>query len=125
MRDPLKAGFAWRVWPDVQIDRMNTAAKGLIGSHDFGAFGSPTTENGVTVREVYSAEWSADGDGYNFDIIGNAFLFHMVRRIAFVLVSIGQGAASVDLIAKSIKSGQLTLTGLAPAAGLVLEAVGY
>ena len=125
VRDPLRADFAWRAWPEVQVDRMNTAAVNLIGSHDFRAFGSPMTENGVTVREVFSAEWSGAGDEWQFDIFANAFLYHMVRRITFALVTIGQSAAPVALIAEGIKTGQLALTGLAPANGLVLEAVGY
>ena len=49
----------------------------------------------------------------------------MVRRITFALVMIGQGGAPVSLIAESLASGELGLTGLAPAEGLVLENVTY
>ena len=125
VRDPLRADFAWRVWPPAEVDRMNAAAGHLIGSHDFKAFGSPMTEGGTTIREVYAAEWSGEGDTWQFDITANAFLYHMVRRITFALVTIGQGEAGEDLISESLRSGELPLTGLAPAAGLVLEAVTY
>jgi tRNA pseudouridine38-40 synthase len=125
VRDPLRADFAWRVWPGVQFERMNAAAMELIGSHDFRAFGSPMTEDGVTVREVFKAEWSREDDEGQFDIIANAFLYHMVRRITFALVTIGQGEAPESLIADSLHSGGLGLSGLAPASGLVLEAVEY
>lgn len=125
VRDPLREDFAWRVWPSVSLERMNVAAAGLIGTHDFRAFGSPMTEDGVTVREVFSAEWTGAGDTRQFDIAGNAFLYHMVRRITFALVAIGQGEADQRLISESLISGELVLTGLAPAAGLVLEDVVY
>ena len=125
VRDPLRADFAWRVWPGVQEDRMQSAAADLIGSHDFRAFGSPMTENGVTVREVFKAAWTGSGDEWTFDISANAFLYHMVRRITFTLVMIGQGEAPVSLVAEALRKGELGLTGLAPAAGLVLENVGY
>jgi tRNA pseudouridine38-40 synthase len=125
VRDPLRADFAWRVWPRVQVDRMNVAGAGLVGSHDFRAFGSPMTENGVTIREVFTAAWTGMDDECHFDISANAFLYHMVRRITFVLVTIGQGEAPVSLVAEALQSGELGLTGLAPAAGLVLEEVEY
>lgn len=125
VRDPLREDFAWRVWPPVQVERMATAAQDLVGLHDFKAFGSPMTEDGVTLREVFSAEWTGEGDAWQFHIRANAFLYHMVRRIAFVLVAIGQNEAAVDLIAESLNSGELALTGLAPAGGLVLEDVVY
>lgn len=125
VRDPLRADFAWQVWPEVQVDLMNAAAANLVGTHDFGAFGSAMTEGGPTVREVFSALWSGEGDEWQFDIVANAFLYHMVRRITFALVSIGQGEAPVSLIADGLHSGELGLTGLAPAEGLVLEVVEY
>lgn len=124
-RDPLREGFAWRVWPAVDLDRMNEAARALIGTHDFIAFGSPTTPGGITVREVYSAGWSKRADEYQFDIQANAFLYHMVRRMTLALVIIGQGNAPVGLIAESLNTGKLDLTGLAPAEGLVLQEVIY
>ncbi len=49
----------------------------------------------------------------------------MVRRITFALVTIGQGEADLNLIAESLRSGELPLTGLAPAEGLALEKVDY
>ena len=125
VRDPLREVFAWRVWPEVDLERMNTAAQDLVGSHDFAPFGSATTPGGVTVREVFSAAWRQKGTECQFDIRANAFLYHMVRRITLALVKIGQGEARVSLVRESLKSGDLDLTGLAPAEGLILQEVIY
>ena len=125
VRNPIREVFSWRVWPEVNLDRMNNAAKMLLGSHDFIAFGSATSEGGTTIREVFSAEWMKRGVGYGFEITANAFLYHMVRRITFALVAVGQGKTPVSLIADSLKSGICELTGIAPATGLVLEGVTY
>jgi len=125
VRDPLRMNLAWQVWPGVRVELMNAAAKNLVGTHDFKAFGSAMTEGGPTVREISSAVWSGQGDEWQFDIIANAFLYHMVRRITFTLVKIGQGEAPASLITGGLQSGELGLTGLAPAEGLVLEAVEY
>lgn len=125
VRDPLREAYAWRVWPQPDLDRMNLAARTLIGAYDFAAFGSPMTEDGPTIREVFLAEWHQTGDSFRFDIKANAFLYHMVRRIAFALVKIGIREAPTGLIRESLETGELSLTGLAPAQGLVLEEVIY
>jgi tRNA pseudouridine38-40 synthase len=125
LRDPIREVFAWRVWPATQINRMNDAANALIGVHDFKAFGTATSKGGVTIREVFSAKWVADGDEYQFDIVANAYLYHMVRRITFILVKIGQNEAPVSLIDDGLITGDIKLTGLAPAEGLVLQEVFY
>jgi tRNA pseudouridine38-40 synthase len=56
-RHPLRERFAWRVWPETQPDLLADAAKLFLGTHDFAAFGSPTTPKGTTVRTVMKAEW--------------------------------------------------------------------
>lgn len=125
VRDPLRQVFAWRVWPEVNLQRMAQAAEKLIGVHDFIAFGSPTSKGGTSIREVFSTMWRPEGDGYQFDITANGFLYHMVRRITFVLVSIGKGEAAEGLVEESLQTGEMCLTGLAPPEGLVLEEVIY
>lgn len=125
VRDPLREGFAWRVWPTAHLEPMQAAAQALVGVHDFKAFGTPTSDSGVTVRELFSAEWVQQEDALQFDITANAFLYHMVRRITMALVRIGQGEAPESVITESLSTGQMIITGLAPAAGLVLEEVIY
>jgi tRNA pseudouridine38-40 synthase len=125
VRDPIREVFAWRVWPELDMEWMQKAGKVLIGVHDFQAFGSPTSEKGVTIREVFDLNWRQDDEAYAFEISANAFLYHMVRRIVFVLVKIGQGEVSPDVLLESLQTGNLSLTGLAPATGLVLKEVRY
>jgi tRNA pseudouridine38-40 synthase len=125
VRDPLRENIAWRVWPTLDLSLMKAPTKALIGSHDFKAFGSPTTKGGTTIREVFSTAWQKEGDTFTFDIIGNAFLYHMVRRIVMALATIGQGDAPQEMIEESLHTGELPFTGLAPAEGLVLEDVRY
>lgn len=125
VRDPLREAFAWRVWPPIDLERMCASTKRLIGTHDFKAFGSPVSEGGSTTREVISAEWQQDGEACSLTITANAFLYHMVRRITFALVLVGQGNAAEDLIEECLSTGEAPFTGLAPAEGLVLEEVHY
>lgn len=132
LRDPLRERFDWRVWPAIKADVLADVAKVFLGTHDFSAFGSPTTPKGTTVRTVMKAEWQqVSEDGWHFEVQADAFLYRMVRRLVFVQVAVAQGKASVEAVANSLakplpagtRSG--LPSGLAPAHGLTLVEVRY
>jgi tRNA pseudouridine38-40 synthase len=124
-RDPLRERYAWRVWPPVEIGCLQEAARAITGAHDFRAFGSPPRPGGSTQREVFSAGWQANGDNLVFEVCANAFLYHMVRRLVFLQVQVGQRRIAVaDLKKCLVEAAELT-PGLAPAHGLALVAVQY
>ena len=82
---------------------------------------------GSTVRTILNASWKSDQEaGYRFDIVANAFLYHMVRRLVKIQVSIGQQVRPISLLRQALTepAGE-TLQGLAPPNGLVLEAVRF
>lgn len=131
VRDPLRERYTWRVWPPADIETLNRAAARLVGTHDFSAFGTPPKDGGSTIRNVISAEWrelqnSAGQSELSFEVRANAFLYHMVRRLVFFLVSTGQGKWDVDGLTALLKSPVKELVqGLAPAQGLTLVEVTY
>jgi len=134
LRDPIRERFAWRVWPEMNEDVLATSAKIFLGTHDFSAFGSPTTPKGTTVRTVMKAEWTQaeKGGTWNFNVQADAFLYRMVRRLVFVQVAVAQGKCSVETIARSLAKQVSAETGsekipagLAPAHGLTLIKVTY
>jgi tRNA pseudouridine38-40 synthase len=124
-RDPLRERYVWRIWPKLELDQLQKAAELLQGSHDFAAFGTPPVPGGSTIRCVYSADWKAEGDELRFTIWGDAFLYHMVRRLVFVQVQVGQKRISLDELQASIRNAQPLPPGLAPAHGLTLMEVRY
>ena len=132
LRDPMRERFDWRVWPTINTNLLEGAAKLFLGTHDFSAFGSPTTPKGTTVRIVMKAEWQqVSEDEWHFEVQADAFLYRMVRRLVFVQVVVAQGKVSVEAVAKSLakpfpagtRSG--LPSGLAPAHGLTLVEVKY
>ncbi len=130
-RDPLRERYAWRVWPAADFNRMSVATVQLVGTHDFATFGTPPRSGSSTVRTVFSAEWrelgciGSDG-GLLFEINANAFLYHMVRRMVFILVAIGQGKQDMDAVRNLLESRSLyPVQGLAPSHGLTLVEVTY
>jgi tRNA pseudouridine38-40 synthase len=129
-RIPLWEHSNWRTWPAPDLDALQAAAATLPGDHDFRAFGSPQKRGSSTVRTVFRAEWQEFSlhpglPGLRFEIVANAFLYHMVRRLVFTQVLVGQGRISMQEWANGLQDGQLLTPGLAPAQGLVLAEVIY
>jgi tRNA pseudouridine38-40 synthase len=105
---------------------LNQAAEILIGTHDFAAFGTPPRKEQSTIRNLYLANWSVEGDEWKFTIQANAFLYHMVRRLVFFQVAIAQGRLPLSLLGKLLKEPkQKAISGLAPSNGLTLIKVTY
>lgn len=124
-RDPLRDRYAWRLDRKPELSLMQAAANDLLGEHNFIAFGKALKEDGTTIRRIYSADWVEEEDGMSFTIIGNAFLYHMVRRIVYVLVRIGLGELPVETVRIGLENLSTGIVSLAPARGLTLEAVTF
>jgi tRNA pseudouridine38-40 synthase len=126
VRDPLRERYAWRVWPGLDLQRMQEAATYLPGSHDFAAFGSSPRAGSSTVRNVLRAGWQEEGDGLCFEILANAFLFRMVRRLVGFQVTIGRGELTPEALADRLEDGRAALVkNTAPPQGLNLVEVMY
>lgn len=139
VRDPLLEPYAWRVWPELDLVVLQAAARPLIGTHDFGAFGSPPQTDGNTVRVVLQADWKQVQPYLVFEITAQAFLYHMVRRIVFMQVAIAEGKLGMNVLHQVLQAGKnisfntvnkpglsnRLVHGLAPAQGLVLAEVYY
>jgi len=126
LRDPLRERFAWRVAVPLDGDALKRNAELFLGTHDFAAFGSPTSEKGTTVRTVTISEWRKRLDGeWQFEVRADAFLYRMVRRLVFIQVSLSQGKCSVEDVRSALSKQARLTAGLAPAHGLTLVNVEY
>ena len=139
VREPILEPYAWRVWPAVDLDALGEAARLLIGTHDFSAFGTPPHSGGNTVRCVLESGWKAEAPYFIYEITAHAFLYHMVRHLVFMQVKIGQGKLDIKDLQQALApgSGDLDMDtderisskrmihGLAPASGLILAEVHY
>ena len=128
-RQPLLRQRAWWVQTPLDVDLMQAASACLVGRHDFAAFGKPP-QGSNTVRELYRSEWMISGSRWGtineYHVEANAFLQHMVRRIVGALYEVGRGARTLSAFEQTLVSGQAWEgVTLAPAHGLVLEAVRY
>jgi len=126
-RSALSRGCVYHVTGQLDIDAMNQACRGLIGEHDFTSFVSGfNTEIKSTVRRVYRAEVSKDGELVVFNMVANSFLPHQVRNTVGALVRVGRGKMSGDEFYSIIEARKPGLAWpTAPACGLFLMRVNY
>lgn len=98
----------------------------VIGRHDFAAFAASGSSVKDTVREISIAEVRSFGDYIIIDIIGDGFLYNMVRIIVGTLIDIGRGKLSPNALKNMLVTGDREMGGItAPPEGLRLMAVFY
>lgn len=125
--DPFTRPYSWPVFRPLDLAAMRATAAVLVGKHDFRAFSAlngPEREN--TVRHLTRLDVVQRGKHIRVTAEANGFLYKMVRSLAGVLVSAGQGKvtpAEVRAMLTSRKRSIAVLT--APPQGLFLEKVFY
>jgi tRNA pseudouridine38-40 synthase len=119
--------YAYHIKKKLDVAVMNEASQFLIGYHDFASFGKPPQGDASrTVREVFQAEWSTNGNLRLFNITANAFLYRMVRTIVGTLVQVGLGELAVGEVKEILEARDLKRSASpAPAHGLCLVKVTY
>jgi tRNA pseudouridine38-40 synthase len=91
-KDPFANDKSWHVPVDFDIEKMNEAAKYLIGKKDFTSLSKLHTDVATNICEVTKAEWhKVDDTHYYFEISANRFLRNMVRATVGTLMDVGQG----------------------------------
>lgn len=81
-------GDLMRVKFPIDIERMQKSLNYLLGEHDFTSFKSSGTLNPSKICTIYEAKVSKVADKVVIDIIGNRFLYNMVRTIVGTLLEI-------------------------------------
>jgi tRNA pseudouridine38-40 synthase len=76
--------------------RMHLAAQSLLGTHDFTSFRALKCQSVSPMRLMYFIDVYREGEQVIMDISANAFLHHMVRNIAGVLMAIGKNEQSIE-----------------------------
>jgi tRNA pseudouridine38-40 synthase len=124
-RSPLARRFAYHYFKPLDVEAMARAVKYLVGSYDFASFGRPPQgEN--TVRQIYQAECTRQGQFIYFNIVANAFLYRMVRSIVGTLLLVGVGKLSPERFEEILQARDRGRAGpTAPAHGLCLMRVNY
>ena len=110
----------------LDIQRMQQGARHLLGKHDFTSFRATECQAKSPVRTLRELTVMRHGEFLVIKATANAFLHHMVRNLAGVLMTIGAGEREPEwarevLEARDRKAGGVTAT----ADGLYLVSVTY
>ena len=126
VRPTFLAGRVTWTHKSLELNRMVAASKYLLGEHDFSSFRAVGCQANSPIRTVTHLEVTQSGPYTYIDIEANAFLYHMVRNIAGVLMTIGAGEAEPEWCGEVLEMKDRTQAGVtAPAAGLYLVGVKY
>ncbi|MDQ3492135.1 MAG: tRNA pseudouridine(38-40) synthase TruA [Chloroflexota bacterium] len=122
-RSPLHERFALWVRGPLDVEAMDTAARLLIGRHDFSAFGGWHRQ---AIRTLHWVRIRRIGQTITIDVVGDAFLRQMVRSIVAALLRIGRGEATAEDLAAALRSQERAFAGaIAPPHGLSLRRVRF
>jgi tRNA pseudouridine38-40 synthase len=113
-------------YQQLDVGKMHQAAISLIGHHDFSSFRAQGCQSKSPQRLMYFIKVYRQNEQVIIDLSANAFLHHMVRNIAGVLIAIGLGKKPIAwtqqlLAIKDRKQAGIT----APPEGLYLVGVYY
>lgn len=118
--------YMYRIDEELDLEKMRSAAKLLLGEHDFSAFCSNKRMKKSAVRRVDEIRIDSLGSELRFTVSGNGFLYNMVRIIVGSLLEVGAQRMTQEALAAALKSKKRENAGpTAPACGLCLYEVRY
>lgn len=110
----------------LDVEKMQEAARFLLGEHDFSAFCSSHAQVKDTYRTIYSLDIERNGDVVIIRITGNGFLYNMVRIVTGSLIQVGTGSQKPQWMKDVLDSKDRANAGAcAPAVGLTLIKIDY
>ncbi len=116
---------AWH-WRQLKLAPMQTAANYLLGEHDFSSFRAAECQANSPVRTITEVNLQQQGKLIWLDLVGNAFLHHMVRNIMGSLLEVGEGCRQPGWLQEVLEAKDRCAAGkTAPPEGLYLARVDY
>jgi len=124
--DPFDARFVWHRPSQISVPAMSSAARHLIGEHDFSAFCRNAHGGSGNVRRLDRLSVERRGDRVEVTARANAFAHQMVRSLVGTLLAVGDGSREAEDIPAVLASRDRSRAAqIAPPHGLTLERVRY
>ena len=124
--DPFSRRFCLTIKRDLDIRVLNGLAAKTVGVHDFTTFAATGDQSDSPVRELFSASFYREGRFVVFRIVGNAFLWRMVRSLTGTILEFAGEGRSPEYLAEVLERRNRRLAGrTAPSKGLTLHKVIY
>lgn len=125
------------------VEAMRTAARIIVGEHDFTSFAAsepelssrtsePAPEPKSMLRRISCSDWAEQATGSDADTLlvyrvhGSGFLHHMVRNLVGTFIDVGRGRIAPDALHSILLARDRAAAGpTAPPQGLFLISVDY
>lgn len=124
IEDPISMRYHWHVKKPLNRAAMMEAAKALEGTHDFTTLQGANSTPANPVKTMFAVTLRFIGPTVYIHVIGDGFLYHMVRNIAGLLVDVGLGRFAPSQVPDLIAARDRRVIGkTAPPQGLCLEEI--
>lgn len=103
---------------DLDLKAVESASKLIQGTHNFSNFSKRSERN--PIRTIESIETTFNDDIFIIDVIGESFLWNMVRKIAAALFMVGSGQLDIEDIQRFMDPSISAAIAPMPPEGLIL-----
>lgn len=144
-REAMAKQYSYRLWrqsdpPDLRWHRLvlphsqalswarlQQSAALFLGTHDFWAFRTEGAGTKTTVRTIFASRWIMEDYGkiWRYQVIGNGFLYRMVRHMVGSMLQAAQPEGTLEGIETALHLVGHKLAPLAPAQGLTLDWIDF
>jgi tRNA pseudouridine38-40 synthase len=123
--NPFAGRYAWLYPRPLNLAAMRAAAGYLVGEHDFASFAAnPKRELDSTIRRLHRVEIRECGPYLLVNVVGERFLYKMVRGLVGFLAYVGRGACPATRTPEVIAArNRAAAADSAPPQGLFLAKV--
>ena len=125
-RPALERNRCWHVRGPLDVEAMDTAARPLVGRHDWTSFCSASEPLDERVRAMRSVRLRRRGDYVELELVAEGFLRGLARGIAGALAEVGLERRPPPWVGELLRAKDRRLAAkTAPAGGLTLMEVIY
>ena len=124
---PFDFPYVWPFKGQLDLTELQILSESIIGTKDFTNFCASGSSVKNKTRTITSSSWKQEGSKYIFEIVGNGFLYHMVRLLVGTQMQVMRKRLTYEDFLKMLNN---PLQGpkanlLAPAKGLCLYRIIY
>lgn len=124
---PLLRNYSWQTFKPLIFDRLTECADAIKGEHNFINFCIPPDEPEMTtICTINKSRWYKKEKKLIYEIEGNRFLRHLVRRLVGTMIQVADGTIPIEQFQDLLNGKETDRKGhAAPAKGLTLLNVTY
>jgi tRNA pseudouridine38-40 synthase len=125
-RPAIGRNYMYYFYRKLNLEDMQKACKFFLGTHDFSAFKSNGSSVKTSVRTIKNFIVHKNDKIFKFDVVGDGFLYNMVRIMVGTVLEVGVGKLKPEDIPNILESKDRSKAGKpVPPMGLCLEKVFY